>query len=263
MSSIADTYVATPTSATPAIRVGDVFGASWRLYRSRFGAFSLLAIVAYSPEALLTLLTPRTAAFLSLTYILERICSSFANAAIVYGVIQELRGQSFTFAGSMRRGFARLGPILGLSVIVSILAVLGFIFLIVPGFIVMAIYAVALSVCVAERAGVGASMRRSAYLTKGNRWRVFGIQLLIIVVSMIAVVLFSLAVGVGFGFLVGRIGGYNVTTPLALGLVQVLARYPVQVITGGFNAVAGGVLYYKLRVAREGVDIDKIAAVFD
>ena len=191
-----------PVSATPAIRVGDVLGKAWRLYLSRFGSFSLLAMVAYSPQVVFTLLSPKTPAFLGLTYILGVICSSLANAAIIYGVIQVLRGQTFTFAESMRIGLGRLGPILVLSLVIGLLSVLGLIFLIVPGFIVMAIYAVALTVCVAERAGVGASMRRSAYLTKGNRWRIFGIQLLVIALSAIAWHCSSvLAVGFGMCFL--------------------------------------------------------------
>jgi hypothetical protein len=263
MSSMVDTSIAPAASATPAIRVGDVLGNAWRLYFSRFGAFSLLAMVAYSPQVVFTLLSPRTPLFLGLTYILGVMCSSLANGAIVYGVIQVLRGQSFTFAESMRIGLGRLGPILGLSLIISILSVLGLVLLIVPGFIIMAVYAVALTTCVAERAGVGASMRRSAYLTKGNRWRIFGIQLLVIAFTTIAGLLVGLAVGFGVGFLAGLVGGANVSLPLLQGLIQALARYPVQVIAGGFNAVAGGVLYYKLRVVKEGVDIDKIAAVFD
>jgi hypothetical protein len=254
MSSIVDTYVASPVSSTPAIRVGDVLGHSWRLYLSGFKTFSLLALVAYAPQFIFTLLAPRTPVFLGLGYILGVICSSLANAAIIYGVIQGLRGRSFTFAESMRVGLGRLGPIVALSLIITLLSALGLVLLIVPGFIIMTMYAVALSICVAERAGVVASMRRSAYLTKGNRWRIFGIQLLIIALLAIGGMVIGLVIGFGVGF-----GAASASAPL----IQSLARYPIQVTAGAFNAVAGGVLYYKLRAVKEGVDIEKIAAVFD
>jgi hypothetical protein len=42
-----------------------------------------------------------------------------------------------------------------------------------------------------------------------------------------------------------------------------VAAYLIEAIVGAFNAVVAGVLYYQLRAAKEGVDIDKIAAVFD
>ena len=45
-------------------------------------------------------------------------------------------------------------------------------------------------------------------------------------------------------------------------LVQV-ATFAIEAVIGAFNAVVVGVLYYQLRVAREGADIEKIASVFD
>jgi hypothetical protein len=94
--------------------------------------------------------------------------------------------------------------------------------------------------------GVLASMSRSAFLTKGNRWRIFGILFLIFVVLVV--------IGGLIGFFGARIGGMTMVTIL---------QYPLEAIAGAFNAVALGVLYYQLRVAKEGVDIEKIASVFD
>jgi hypothetical protein len=38
---------------------------------------------------------------------------------------------------------------------------------------------------------------------------------------------------------------------------------PIEGVAGGFSAVVMGVLYAQLRFAREGVDIEHIASVFD
>ena len=42
-----------------------------------------------------------------------------------------------------------------------------------------------------------------------------------------------------------------------------VAVYLIEAAAGAFNAVTAGVLYYQLRVAKEGVDIERIASVFD
>ena len=54
--------------------------------------------------------------------------------------------------------------------------------------------------------------------------------------------------------------GAQATT--ALRAVQI-ASFVAQAVFGAFNAVLVGVFYYQLRVAKDGVDVDKIASVFD
>src|SRR5260370_15647777 len=241
-----DSFAASPAVETPAIRVGDVLGKSWSLFIARITPFVGLALIAFAPDFVFSLLVTKTSGVALLGSILQIVCTSLADAAIIYGVVQELRGRGFTFAESLSAGFSRLGPVIGLSLVVGILAGLGSLLLLVPGLIVMTMYYVAIPACVAERLGVGDSMRRSAYLTKGNRWRIFGIVILVILATMI--------VGGLVGFLAALIGGVTVVD---------IALYPIQAIAGAFNAVVVGVLYYQLRVVREGVDIEKIAALFD
>jgi hypothetical protein len=43
----------------------------------------------------------------------------------------------------------------------------------------------------------------------------------------------------------------------------VIAQQVMGAVLGAFNGVIVGVFYYQLRVAKEGVDIDQIAKVFD
>jgi uncharacterized membrane protein len=178
--------------------------------------------------------------------IVRLACASLANAAIIYGVVQELRGRGFTFAESVRAGFGRMGAVLGLSLLVGLFVGLAALLLLVPGIIVWCMYAVAAPVCVVERRGVRASMRRSSFLTKGNRWRIFGVMVLIFIASMVF--------GAVVAFLAARIGG---------GYFVQVATFLMEAVVGAFNSVMVGVLYYHLRVAREGADIEKIAAVFD
>jgi hypothetical protein len=249
-----DSFVLNQTGPAPAIRVGDVLSRSFSLFAARWAPFVGLSLIAYAPNLILGLLLTGSAGIsggagpvgVFVTTIIQFVCSALANAAIIYGVVQELRGRGFTFSESLSVGFGRTGAVVGLSLLVGVLVGVASLLLLIPGIIVWCIYSVAIPVCVAERLGPRASMTRSSFLTKGNRWRIFGIILVIVLASMVF--------GAIFGGLAAMIGGFL--------LVQIVS-FVIEALFGAFNAVAIGVLYYQLRVVREGADIEKIAAVFD
>ena len=241
-----DSFAVSQGGDAPVIRVGDVLGKSFGLFAGRWAPFVGLALVAFAPRFVFELAVPQAGGAVFVTWLLQTACTSLADAAIIYGVVQELRGRGFTFQESLSAGFGRMGVVLGLSLGVGILVFLAAILLVIPGVIVATVYAVAIPVCVAERLGVGASMTRSGFLTRGNRWRIFGILLLVGIVTIVD--LLPLRAVAAF------VGG--------LRLEQVVA-YLIEAAAGAFNAVVAGVLYYQLRVGKEGVDIERIAAVFD
>jgi uncharacterized membrane protein len=119
--------------------------------------------------------------------------------------------------------------------------------LIVPGIMVAVAFAVAFPVCVIEQQGPFASLRRSRALTKGNRWKICGIYLVMLIVGVVVVV-------VGIASIIGRSLGAQVG-----GFVSVI----MQIVTSAFSGVLFTVIYHDLRAAREGLDTNRLAAVFD
>jgi hypothetical protein len=118
--------------------------------------------------------------------------------------------------------------------------------LIVPAPMFAAMFFVATPVCVVERLGPLASMTRSRDLTRGHRWKVFGVVVLLTVINIV------------------------VASVLKLGLVALAG--PVLAVTGlliwgalygAYSALIAVVSYRDLRVAKEGIDTEQIAAVFD
>jgi hypothetical protein len=89
-------------------------------------------------------------------------------------------------------------------------------------------------------------MKRSSQLTKGHRWKVFGLMILLIVIS-----------AVGSGVIASSFTAIGGTAFAIVG--DVLWNG----IWGAFYAIAVVVTYHDLRVAKEGIDIDQIASVFD
>lgn len=120
---------------------------------------------------------------------------------------------------------------------------LGFLLFVVPGVIIGCMLYVAIPACVIEKLGVTASMSRSVALTKGYRWQIFGLFLLVVVISALGAFVFTL------------IGG--------AGLVGQLLAFGWQVVSTAFGAVLSAVIYHDLRMAKEGIDLDTLASVFD
>jgi hypothetical protein len=122
---------------------------------------------------------------------------------------------------------------------------LGFAAVTIAGVIVMSLFAVAIPVGVVEGLGPLESLWRSVELTKGDRWRVVGILLVL-----------DLSPALVF-YLVFYLVRFASTPGHALCVVFV---FPLGVQFGAFGQVALGVLYVHLRAAREGVDAEQLAS---
>jgi hypothetical protein len=117
--------------------------------------------------------------------------------------------------------------------------------LVVPVLILLTMWYVAIPACVVEQTGPWMSLSRSAALTNGNRWKVFGLITLVIIISYIGAVLIGALVKAA-----GATGG-------------LLAALIWNALFGAFFAILMGVTYHDLRIAKEGVDTDQIGAVFE
>ena len=239
-------------------RLGDVFSKSFGMFGRHFVAFVLLTGIANIPNYVFQwafVSPPPTPGALPefnpwalLAIPVGIVCSTIATGAITYGVVQDLRDGPVSIGEAVTIAARRFLPMFGVALAVGILAFLGAILLVVPAFIVICMYFVAAPVCIAEREGVGASLSRSRFLTKGHRWQIFGAFILILIISLIA-----------GGVIVGAVGAVSIIGSTSVTIFQ----DAVNAVLGAFFAVLGAVFYYHLRVAKEGVDLAKIANVFD
>ena len=147
---------------------------------------------------------------------------------------------------SITRGMQRFFPVLVNSFLVGLFTGVGFLLLIVPGFMAMAMYAVSVPACVVERLGPTSSMSRSTELTAGYRWPVFGA----LITALVAEVVVALAIE----------GATK--RPQTVGLYLVLTLV-WDAVTTSFSAVLAALIYHDLRVVKEGIDLEQIAALFD
>jgi hypothetical protein len=246
----------TLTAAPSSFRVGAVFNRAFELLFRDFVKFFLLTAIAWSPFLLFLLLSLGAAsgapagagrgALAGVSALLWGVFSVLGQAVIFYGAFQQMLDRSFAIGESLKRGLARFFPIFGLLICLTLGVGLGALLFIIPGMILWVMWSVAAPVCVVEGAGPLASLSRSAALTKGHRWRIFGILFVIGIVNQIVQGIVQFGLAAAAGALVGAIGTF-----LWMALAQT------------YSSIAVAVIYHDLRVAQEGIDVERIAAVFD
>jgi hypothetical protein len=231
---------------------GHVFNRSFVVFARNILPFSLVTLIASLPNLLI--LWPRSAPLdpvagaerLLIGVGLIMVLNALTQSAVIYAAFDDMRGRPLNMAESIRVGLRRFFPALAVAISVVVLAGLSAILLLFPAFIVMMILAVAMPACIVERLGPIESMRRSARLTKGHRWKIFGLWIASVIGGLIAQAVLAQASR--------AIGGQTAA-------IVVLVVWGA--VYGAFNAVLAIVIYHDLRVAKEGVDTDQIAAVFD
>ncbi len=165
-------------------------------------------------------------------------------ATLTHGTICDLRGTPARIRESLSWGLGRLFPVIGITIIATIGVMLGAMLFLVPGLIVMTMWWVAVPAAVIEQTGVINGLRRSAELTRGYRWKVFGVIVIIYIgqFALERVTNFLLAAAPIFSF---------------------MASFLITVAITAYFAVVTAVCYHDLRVLKDGVGADEIARVFD
>lgn len=240
-----------------AFSVGSVIERGFVIYFRNIVTFSSIALLVIIPYILLLLLISQGQIQVDrrlmtvVLLLLNLLLTYLATAAIAYGTFKAMQGQRAGIGDCLSRGLALVFPVLGVAVLSALAVLLGLVLLIVPGFIVLTMLYVAVPVAVVERPGVTAAMGRSAALTSGYRWPVFGIIVILVLIN------------IGTGMIVSTpfaAGGAPTMSSLAwnAGLSGVLAAFQT-----ALAAVMATVVYHDLRVAKEGIGVADIARVFD
>jgi hypothetical protein len=177
---------------------------------------------------------------------LEALLGFVVHAAVVYGTFRDLQGQKAGFSGSFVGGFGSVVPVIAVAIASGLIVILGLFLLVVPGLIFATMYWVAVPAAVVEKTGVKDSLSRSAALTSGERWKVFGV----IVIIAIAQLIFERGID--------PMLDYENAVILSMAITLLYSA-----TFTAFGAVASAVTYHQLRRIKEGTGADEIAAVFD
>jgi hypothetical protein len=164
------------------------------------------------------------------------------QAALVYATFQSLRGRPVNILQSCGHALRRAVPLVLTGLLYTLVVLIGLVLLVVPGYIAMCGLLVVIPACMVEKLGPAASLSRSWQLTEFHKGAIFG-------------VLIALSIGGGVISYIFR----QIHEPVA----YLIAVYAWDALFATYSAVLFTLIYHGLRVEKEGIDVDQIAAVFD
>ncbi|RAK57552.1 YciC family protein [Phenylobacterium deserti] len=151
---------------------------------------------------------------------------ALGNAVLYRLLLADLAGGKLSLGEAFQEGLRIFLPVLGVSILVALAAAVGMVLLIVPGLIIITAWCVSTVVVAAEGTGVIEAIKRSAFLTRGNRWRIFALFILWAVASWLIQLITAV---------LGPLGAFVSSTVLA-----------------AFGVAGLVVLYDRLRIIRDG-----------
>lgn len=190
--------------------------------------------------------------------LLALVLQPIGTAAVLRIVMQEYVDQRVSTGQALSYALSRFLPLIGVSIVVGLLVVVGMMLCCIPGIYFLVTYAFVSQIVVLEKLGVGDSMQRSSTLVSGHRWRVFG------VLALIGVANWFIQVGIGMGLgavlppqeVVPAGNGVRLQINAVNHVVTTLVSQLVSILFSTYLAVCTTLLYLDLRIRKEGFDIE-------
>lgn len=239
------------------LSLGEILDTSFGIYRQLFSSLLLVSVATQSVPLALGVFVQTAGgaaqqpALWMLSVGLTLVLGAVGTAASTFLVAETYLGATLSAQEAFLRSTPFMGRLIGASLLVSLMAGIGALLLLVPGIIAICGLLVTTSALVLEdiKSPI-AAMGRSWALTEGFRLRIFGalvVVFLLFVIPWIAVGAFVAAASAG-----------DVTEEILM-LGVTIVQSVLQILVYPFFYVLTTVLYYDLRVRKEGFDLEMLA----
>lgn len=263
--------------------VGELLDVALKIWRRHFWTLARIVIVVVAPVEIvgsfvLTVLTPQETVVVETefgpreTFADGADAGAFVAGALLAGILSgvaflissaaALRAVSVAYLGgepdwreSLRLAGHRLGSLVWLATIAMFGLGIGFLFFVLPGIWLAVSWSVAFAVLVAEGRGGTGALRRSFQLVRGRWWPTFGTLFLAFVLQVIVEQIVAIPILVGP--LSDDSGGFGQF--LGLSLTSIVSA----ALTTPFIAAVFVLLYFDLRVRKEGFDLELLAQAIE
>lgn len=245
------------------LSLGEILDTSFQVYRRHFAALVPVMLVCYGPTALIGVFI-RAAGGLSshivlwvVSVVLAMVTTTIATGATVLVISESYLGRSIDGVEALRRAMPYFGRLILASFAYVLLVGIGLLFLAVPGVIIACALMVTWPAIVLESLPTwDAGLGRSWELSKGSRGRIFLLGVLLSLVSFVPV----MGVSTLFVLVVLMTGWTGSSALVTVGTVTgALLIELVKLLTYAFFNCALTIMYYDLRVRREGFDLELLA----
>ena len=272
-----------PAAFTP-MSVGQILDRTFRLYRANFLRFVTVAAVVQVPLSLVgafamfpmkRLIDPQTGklamdaehpdldrivtiALLSLGtlflfVLIAVIAQTLSAGAFAKSVSEAYLGRSATMSEVYRCILPRFRRLLGSALLTALAVGAGYMFCVVPGVVFSVWFAMTTPAIVVEELGAVDGMSRSKQLVSGNLGRMFSVGLVVfllaIVVQLVPDILASWV-----SKMIAMQGH-----ALLSSTVEQFMMLPGQLILAPVGSIAIVLMYYDLRIRKEGFDLEMLA----
>lgn len=218
-------------------RAGAAVNRALDILARNFLGFWLVAGLVTLPNVLIEITSGDDFLWMILAAIISGILVYLSQAMLADAAFQGLGGEAVDMSRSVQTALSRFFPLIGLTGWVGLAVGFGFVLLVVPGLIFLVMFSVAVPVCVVEERRAIASMRRSADLTAGYRWPLFGLYVVMALIVWMAMLIVHRVLA--------EIGGDP---------VEIVGSWAARAAVTAFHAVLGVVVYHDLRAAKESAD---------
>ena len=240
--------------------VGEIIDASFTLYRKRFGPMISIALLLVFVPFVVSVLggctfgealsTSCTSPIGWIGYVASFIGQFIAPAAAVIVAAGAYADVPADWRSSTLAGLRNIVAIVVATIVAAVAVWIGILLLIVPGIFLAVSFVVYREALMIEGLGPIASLGRSWRLATGERWRLLGAGLALIVISIFAFGIAGVVVYLVLAELVG----------LSSGDSSYMTQQVLAVLAVPLAAVVGTVFYLDLRVRKDGLDRAELAA---
>jgi uncharacterized membrane protein len=226
-----------------------------------FGALpsvaSLFALQAVQEESLLLLGTSGMVAAGLVSILFGLVIFAIAQGALVRATVAHSEGRVASFGETIQAGLTVVIPLILAAILSSLGIVVGMLFLLVPGIMLYCAWLVVAPAVVEEKLGPIAALKRSRDLTRGARWNVFGVVLILVVAQWILSAI--------LGYIAAATMAVDVTSPNILNAMPssyLALQAVVQTAIAALYGVIVASLYVELRNWKDGPATETLADVF-
>ena len=214
------------------LTVGDTLSEVFAIYRENAGVLLPVAFWLYLTVAIVTGIAGNKLGVLFFVSLVLGFIVAIVYQGIVVSLVRDVQdGRRDSSVSELFNSVTPvLAPLIGASILFGFAVGAGFILLIVPGCILLTIWAVIAPAIVIERRDVFDAFRRSRELVRGNGWPVFGV--------VISATLIAAVVSIVLGSIADAIAGGP--------FLRIVFSALASTVTAPITALVAGVLYYRL-----------------
>lgn len=233
----------------------ELIGKSITLYLNNFLIFLLLVAICNVPYYVLQYTASRLNIWDGfaevILYLLFLAGQALAAGLAIKILANRYLGEQIYFSEYIKFALSKVFPIIGLTIVLMLILNLGILLLVIPFFIWLACYSVAIPALVIENLGVFKAMKRSWELTKGARWWILGL----IVVTFIMAQLITEGISRVLNMVISSLLEYSV-------LIFVISKALPTMILSPILMVVIILIYFNLRIQKEGFAVEHLSKQF-